>query len=172
MDRFHQVIQIAMGWQNYHLHEFRIKNRDIGMPDPDAMAMAGFPNPEEESKVYLREFDLQIGDTFKYLYDFGDDWEHLIRVEDVSDQQVENPICLAGKRACPPEDSGGIWGYLDMLEAVKDKKHPEYQMYRQWLSPDFRADFFPITAINDELKKFGAWHRKHPRKKSTPWHMI
>lgn len=82
MDRFHQVLQIVMGWNNSHLHEFRIKGREIGMID-DHFSLDS-PNLEDETKVYLRDLDLKGKDTFNYFYDFGDSWEHLIDVEHIS----------------------------------------------------------------------------------------
>jgi hypothetical protein len=170
MDRFHQVIQLVMGWNNSHLHEFRIKGREIGMPD-DHFAL-DFPNLEDETKVRLRDLDLKEKDTFHYLYDFGDSWEHILYVENISTEELLNPICLEGERACPPDDCGGEWGYTDLLEILKDKNHPEYEGYKEWLPRGFKPNIFPLKAVNEELVTFGAWHRKHPRKKSTPWHII
>lgn len=170
MDRFHQVIQIVMGWSNSHLHEFRVKSRVIGMLDD--FNMGDFQEVEDETKVRIRDFDLKQKDTFHYLYDFGDSWEHIISVEDISTEELLNPLCLEGEKACPPDDCGGVWGYADLLEILKDKKHPEYEDYKEWLPKGFKPHVFPLKAVNAELASFGAWHRKHPRKKSTPWHFI
>lgn len=170
MDRFHQVLQIVMGWNNSHLHEFRVKGREIGMPDD--FYVAEFPALEDETTIYLKDLNLQAKDTFTYLYDFGDSWEHVLYVEYISEQELLNPVCIEGDKACPPDDCGGVGGYADLLEVLKDKNHPEYESYKEWLPKGFKPNIFPIKAVNEELVTFGAWHRKHPRKKSTPWHII
>jgi hypothetical protein len=170
MDRFHQVLQIVMGWTNSHLHEFRIKDGVIGMVDDSDFG--DFPSLEDETRIYLKDFDLQKSDTFTYLYDYGDDWQHVLSVEDISTGELKHPLCITGQGACPPEDCGGTWRYLDLLEVLKDKSHPEYETYQEWLPEGFNPHHFPLEKINAELESFGAWHRKHPRKKSTPWHQI
>ncbi len=169
-DRFHQVIQIVMGWQNSHLHEFQLKDRQIGMVDDSFIGQ--FPNLEDETKIYLRDIDLQEKDSFAYLYDFGDSWLHLIQLEDISSEPLLNPVCLDGRNACPMEDSGGVWGYTELLKISKDPSHPEHDEYMQSFPPNFDPSFFPKEAIIQELQRFGAWHRKHPRKRSTPWHQL
>ena len=170
MDRFHQVLQIVMGWMNSHLHEFRIKDRNVGMLMDTFFD--DFPKVEDETTLYLREMKLQASDSFAYIYDFGDNWLHVLEVEKIYSGELEHPECLEGQQACPPEDCGGIWGYEDLLEILKDQSHPEYEEYEEWLPEGFKPDYFPLDAINKELKAFGEWHRKHPRKKSTPWHQI
>lgn len=169
IDRFHQVLQITMGWNNSHLHEFCIKDWSIGMVYD---TYDNFPEVEDETELYLRDMKLKESDSFTYIYDFGDNWQHLLSVEKVYSGELEYPECLEGKGACPPEDCGGIWGYTDLLEILKDESHPEYEEYIDWLPGEFDPDYFPVKAVNQELKSFGEWHRKHPRKKSTPWHQI
>lgn len=169
-DRFHQVIQIVMGWQNSHLHEFRIKDRLIGMVDEWSEEYS--PGMEDETKIYLRDVSLDEKEAFTYLYDFGDSWSHVIYLENISNTKLLDPICTGAEKACPPEDCGGVWGYSDLLEILKDPSHPEYDEYIEWLPSGFNPDHFSLEAVNTELKKFGAWHRKHPRMKSTPWHQL
>ncbi|MEZ5039752.1 MAG: plasmid pRiA4b ORF-3 family protein [Saprospiraceae bacterium] len=168
-DRFHQVIQIVMGWTNSHLHEFRVKDRHIGILFNDGFDMAII---EDGTTLYLKDLALQKGETLVYLYDFGDNWEHALHLEEISDNPLSNPICTAGESACPPEDCGGIWGYSDMLEIIKDPGHQRYEDMMEWLSSPFDPTVFSVDKVNKELKKFGAWHRKHPRAKSTPWHKL
>jgi len=170
LDRLHQVIQIAMGWWNAHLHEFRIQERSIGMVLDDLFLDA--PEVEDETKLYLRDFDLNVSDVFFYLYDFGDNWEHTVKLVKMEQGILEYPICTDGRKACPPEDCGGIWNYFDLLKILKNPKHPEYESYIEWLPADFDPQVFSIAEINQELKKFGKWHNKHPRAKSSPWHQI
>ncbi len=170
LDRFHQVIQIVMGWQNSHLHEFRFGKRQIGMLDDWSCEYA--PNLEDETKIFLRDFNLEEKDVFTYEYDFGDSWKHVLYVESAFSGKKSDPVCSEGSLACPPEDCGGVWGYSDLLTVLKDPTHPEYDGFINWLPDGFDPYHFSVETVNTELKKFGAWHRKHPRKKSTPWHQL
>lgn len=118
----------------------------------------------EKKKVFLmkntRIFELikDIGTRFYYRYDFGDNWEHEIIIEKITkdniEKQEEIPICLSGERACPPEDCGGTWGYEELLEIQKNKKHPEYEeKIVEWLGKDFDSEKFDIDEVNKELNK-------------------
>ena len=157
LDHFHQVIQTVMGWTDSHLHDFRIGRRSFGMLLDDGFDLDDI---EDETKFYLKDFSLKKGDRIIYLYDFGDGWEHLIEIESV--EKVENASleCLKGKRACPPEDCGGIWGYSDMLEIVKNPKHPEYDEYIEWLGGEIDPEYFSLSDINQELKKIDVRYKK------------
>lgn len=167
MDHVHQVIQLAMGWTNSHLHEFTIKGKQIGMAES-----AWDDDLIEESEVYFEELKLKKGDNFRYTYDFGDDWTHEVLIESIEDGDIDVPVCLKGKGACPPEDCGGVWGYEDILEALKDPDSPEYEDFREWLPEGFDPAVFPLASINEELAEFGQWQQKHPEDKSSPWHVI
>jgi hypothetical protein len=170
LDRFHQVIQIAMGWWNAHLHEFQLPDRTIGMVLED---MWGMEDVEDETKIFLRDLALREGDRFDYLYDFGDSWEHELKVERIVEGQALPAQCTNGKRACPIEDCGGIWGYQELLQILQDRNHPEYEEWQEWrMLVDFDPDHYPIAQVNEELARFMAWHKKHPRAKSTPWHRL
>ncbi|MFC4777344.1 plasmid pRiA4b ORF-3 family protein [Paenibacillus sp. GCM10023252] len=131
----HVAIQDVMGWHDSHLHEFSIRNPKNGRK----MAI-GVPNYEFDSREVLQGWSNKILNYFKpdnkvasYVYDFGDYWEHRIEFEGVfpSESSVEYPICLAGKRACPPEDCGGIHAYQMILE----NDHPMQEEY-DWFEPD------------------------------------
>ncbi len=169
LDRFHQVIQIVMGWWNSHLHEFVIRDRTIGMPIEEFYDM---PPVEDETKYRLKQFHFKEGDTFNYLYDFGDDWHHTIQVLKVEESDLDMPVCVYGDRACPPEDCGGIGGYENLVEIISDPTHSEYESWTTWLPDNYDPKVFPLEEVNEELAKFGAWHKKHPRKRSTPWHQV
>ena len=158
-----------MGWWNAHLHEFVIEQGKYGMLLDD---MYDFPELANETTVYLKQFSLKKGAKMYYLYDFGDNWEHHLELIDIEDLPLDVPICTGGEGACPPEDCGGVWGYSDMRQIIKDPKHPKYEDWIDWMPQGFDPDVFLIEEVNKELKKFGAWHKKHPRKKSTPWHQI
>jgi len=146
--RLHEYIQVFMGWENYHMHEFRIKGKRYGRPDTEGAAMFGIKiNKDKEVKVCEL---VSESDVFEYVYDFGDDWQHEILVEKVLEPEegVVYPICLAGERACPTEDCGGPWGYQEMLEILKDPKHEEYEYYREWLGGEPDPEEFDIDKVN------------------------
>ena len=169
IDRFHQVIQIVMGWKNAHLHEFRINERQLGMLMNDGF---DYPKVEDETSIFLKDLSLEKGVIFSYLYDFGDSWEHLIKLGKITTEELEMPICLEGSGACPPEDCGGISGYANLLKIIKNPSDPEYDSWIEWLPTNFNPNDFLKDKTNSELKKFGKWHNKHPFSKSTPWHQI
>lgn len=140
----HMAIQDAMGWTNSHLHEFEMIGKysrnaqGIGIPDPydcDDDIKPGWK--EKISKVFPEEKKM------RYVYDFGDNWEHLITLEKIlpRDAMVEYPICIAGKMACPFEDSGALWGYYEKLEILKNPKHPEYAGIIEWIGDE---NFDPV----------------------------
>lgn len=169
LDRLHQVIQIAMGWRNCHLHQFSIQDRIIGMILEDDWGMEDL---EDETTIRIGDFLLKEGESFYYQYDFGDSWDHHIILEKIGTESPDTPLCLAGKRGCPPENSGGIPGFQRLLEILQDENHPDHEDYQNWLEDNYDPTECPLDEINAELKKFGIWHRKHPKAKSTPWHRL
>jgi hypothetical protein len=104
-------------------------------------------------KVRLGDIVSEEKDTFEYEYDFGDGWEHTILVEKVMepDPDATYPHCVKGKRNCPPEDSGGPWGYGHMLEAVEDEDHPQHKEYMDWIGGDFYPEAFDLEDTNEAL---------------------
>jgi hypothetical protein len=93
-------------------------------------------------------------DKIVYEYDFGDGWEHDVLLEKIlpADEKFKSPVCLAGKMACPPEDCGGVWGYADLIEILKNPKHEEYDSYMDWLGGEFDPGHFDKEAVNKILK--------------------
>lgn len=157
----HDIIQTVMGWYDCHLHEFVIAGRRYTDPE----TLDGF---EEEN---LDEIEYALGDVikrkgarFKYLYDFGDGWEHELLLEEIAslDPAVHYPVCLTGKKACPPEDCGGIFGYYNLLEILKNPKHPEHEDYKEWAG-DIDPDVFDITQTNELLKEYRSNRRPQSR---------
>ena len=145
LDKLHLILQDVMGWDNYHLHQFVIHGEYYGPPyDGDFMDMM------DESKSKLS--DLVGGEKFKFIYeyDFGDSWAHVLLVEKIlpAEKGVQYPVCIKGKRACPPEDVGGVWGYGSFLEAIKDPKHPEHDEYLEWVGGEFDPEAFDLDDIN------------------------
>ncbi|WFE27584.1 plasmid pRiA4b ORF-3 family protein [Solwaraspora sp. WMMD791] len=133
LDRVHRVIQHAMGWQDCHLHSFEINGAQYGEPDPDG-------------ELLLRdELDTRLdavaskGTRLRYTYDFGDWWEHDVVVEDVGapEPDMRYPYCADGERACPPEDVGGAFGYVEFVSAIADPAHPRHTEMRGWVDRRF-----------------------------------
>lgn len=150
----HNVIQIVMGWTDSHLHDFEIKGKRYSHLSPHDDAYDDPPIDEEN--VLVRNVLKRTGQKFQYIYDMGDNWQHTLVVEEVTESPagLPHPICLAGERACPPEDCGGTWGYHEMLEAVRDPLHEEHESYLEWLRPDFDPDHFGLRDVNDILERF------------------
>ncbi|MGH7076610.1 MAG: plasmid pRiA4b ORF-3 family protein, partial [Acetobacteraceae bacterium] len=118
LDRLHLVLQAAMGWSNSHLYEIRAHDGSWGMPDPNSG-----DGPRDASKVRLEDVLKDAGvKSLKYLYDFGDSWEHSLRIERIADAEpgIAYPRLVEAVGRCPPEDVGGAWGYGDFLEALAD----------------------------------------------------
>jgi len=146
LDRVHRAIQYAMGWRDCHLHCFDIGGSQYGVPDP------------EGELELLDEMDVRLdavadgGNAFRYTYDYGDWWEHTVEVEDefAADPDERYPICVDGRRACPPEDAGGSHAYTELLAVLEDPKHPEYERVRDWVGRGYDPESFapgPVTTL-------------------------
>jgi hypothetical protein len=135
----HKIIQTVMGWTNTHLHEFRIYNDVYCEPDEEI-----YHEYFDYTKVRLSDLVRRTGFKFYYDYDFGDGWEHEIKIEKIFtyDGDLKFPVCIDGKRRCPPEDCGGPWGYNDILKIIKDPEHKEYEEWMTWLGDYFDPDEF------------------------------
>ena len=134
LDEFHEHIQAAMGWENYHLHQFTINEVEFGPVSPDDMPFG--PEFEDETQVVLSSVLPHEGGRlrFGYTYDFGDDWRHEVLLEGNPDAVAgqKYPVCLEGERACPPEDVGGPWGFAEYLEALADPSHEQHDELLEW----------------------------------------
>jgi hypothetical protein len=146
----HEVIQIVMGWTDSHLHQFIIGGECFSLPDPDAMRPL-----KDELSFQLKQVAPQEKAKFIYEYDFGDSWEHQILVEKISqpDPEISYPICIKGKRACPPEDVGGMWGYEEFLEALNDPYHQKHDMFLDWWGQQFDSEAFDLEETNLGLRQ-------------------
>ena len=151
LDKLHLILQEMMGWLNYHLHQFIVAGDYYGEPHSD-YDMWG-PEMYDEKKVKLNQIVFGEKSKFSYEYDFGDSWEHELLIEKILplEKGVHYPRCVKGKRACPPEDVGGIWGYEDFLEAIKNPKHPEHENLLEWIGGEFDPEEFDLNEINERL---------------------
>ncbi len=152
LSQLHLIIQAAMGWWNCHLHQFSIQGIDYGEPQPEYGL-----DLRDEKRVKLNQVVQQEKSKFLYLYDFGDSWEHSILVEKVlpREPEVSYPLCVKGKRACPPEDCGGPWGYAEFLEAIQDPEHPEHESFVEWIGGEFNSEACDLHEINQRLADLG-----------------
>ena len=150
--QLHDVLQTAMGWENCHLHEFRIGGQTFGVPDPDATLMGGTASINER-KVRLCDVLGKASAKAEYTYDFGDSWEHSILVEKLlpSEPGLNYPICTDGERHGPPEDCGGVGGYYNLLEAIHDPEHQEHEEMLEWIGGDFDPEAFSVEDVNRRL---------------------
>jgi hypothetical protein len=152
--KLHDILQIVMGWEDYHLHMFTIAGEFYGNPADDEYGDLGTLN---ESRYKLSQLFDSEGQRFSYEYDFGDSWDHTLLVEKIlpPEESQRYPLCLKGKRACPPEDVGGVWGYENFLEAIADPNHEEHDEYLEWVGWEFDPQAFDLEEINARLHGMG-----------------
>jgi len=152
--QMHDVLQVAMGWQECHMHQFNAGDRHFGRPDPEDRFM-GMPPVEDERRVRLSSVWRRIGAKVIYTYDFGDTWEHSIVLEKrlPAAPTIAHPICTDGQLACPPEDCGGIGGFYDLLDALKDPTHEQHEELRDWVGGDYDPEAFSIEGVNRILTR-------------------
>jgi hypothetical protein len=147
----HEIIQTTMGWTDSHLHQFTIHNVEYGNPQPEF-------DFDVEDEALVRLSQVVTGEKFKFLYtyDFGDGWDHEILVEKILTPHPEGyyPFCVTGKRACPPEDCGGAWGYGNLLAAIQDPNHPEHEDLLEWVGDEFDPAVFDLEETNQVLAEF------------------
>lgn len=152
--QLHDVLQVAMGWQECHMHEFSAGGRHFGRPDPEDRFM-GMPPVEDERRVRLSSVLGRIGAKAIYTYDFGDTWEHSIVLEKrlPAAPTLGYPVCTDGQFACPPEDCGGIGGFYDLLDALRDPRHEQHEELRDWVGDDYDPEAFSVEAVNRILSR-------------------
>ncbi len=148
----HALLQAAMGWEDYHLHQFEIAGVTYSTDDGEGWG----PAPKDERRARLDRV-ARKGTRLVYEYDFGDSWEHDIKVEDVLDAEDGKvyPACVAGERACPPEDCGGVWGYEEFLAALADSHHDEHDHLLEWVGGEFDPERLDLAAVNRALAPTG-----------------
>ncbi len=146
----HVAIQDAMGWTDTHLHEFEVIN-----PLDGETLRIGSPDEDFKDGV-IPDWKMSIAIIFSeknprahYIYDFGDTWGHEIKLEKILPREkgVDYPRCIDGRRACPPEDCGGVWGYERFLTIIRNPKHEEYEKMREWVGGEFDPEHFNMKEV-------------------------
>ena len=158
LDQFHEALLAVMGWFGGHLYEFRVRGESYG--DPDTL---GDPAVAPDSAMMLAHAVHRRKGTFYYVYDWGDEWWHQIKLWDYRPMAPNEtvPTLLDGARACPPEDVGGVWGYTEFLEAVQDPTHPEHDEMLNWVGEDWDPEHFDRALLQRRLTaaaQRGAWN--------------
>src|SRR3989442_8347000 len=152
LEQLHDVLQVAMGWDDSHLHDFRIGRKRFGKPDAQDRLM-GLSAVGNERTTHLFTVLGKVGAKAMYTYDFGDGWEHAVVVEKMLPPEpgVSYPVCVGGKLQGPPEDCGGVPGYYNLLEALRDPNHDEHEELLGWVGGEFDPEAFSVEAVNRRL---------------------
>jgi Plasmid pRiA4b ORF-3-like protein len=150
LKQLHRVVQLVMGWQDSHLHEFILSGKRYSEPNAEDEE-----NVIDERAVRLRDLALSNGDGIGYVYDFGDNWQHQLVLEAklVSAPRSLYPSCIAGERNTPPEDVDGIDGYAEFLDAITNPDHEEYEAMLAWVGGHFDPEAFSVTEMNERLRR-------------------
>ena len=162
LDELHDIIQVGMGWEDEHMYAFVIEGEEFGNPKQGG-------DCEYDSRFVRLSEVVEEGHTrFRYDYDFGDDWIHLINVEKTlpAEEGVRYPRCVKGERACPPEDSGGPYEYPYFLDKIQDPEHDEHEDVLEWVGDEFDPEEFDLNEVNDELRYLRRWLGKRRGKQA------
>lgn len=147
--RFHLVIQAAFGWENAHLFQFSPEGWGsqpaIGLKMEDDET-----NTQDCQKIKLSQVFKEPGQTYTYIYDFGDNWLHMIWLEAVTGEKLPKAVCTEGEGRCPPEDCGGLPGYEELKRVLADPTDPEHEEMKEWLGLSKRQKW---DAAAFDLKK-------------------
>lgn len=152
----HDVLQIAFGWKDYHLHDFLVGDIRFAVIDAEDEIFA-----VDEHAAPLGAVG-RTGSKLVYNYDYGDGWEHEIEVERVLPQGDELLVCTGGARACPPEDCGGAPGYAHLIEVLANPGHEEHREMKQWVGRGYDPEKLDVAAVN---KKLATLSRKLARRR-------
>jgi hypothetical protein len=152
LEELHWVIQAAMPWTNSHLHQFYDKNRTF-YSDPKF----NLENVNDETRTKLSDLLIKPKDSIVYEYDFGDGWEHLVVLEKIVAPEPKQrlPACITGKRAAPPDDCGGVWGYAHLLDVLDDPSHEEHDDMVEWIGGEWDAEAFDAKDFERNARRHG-----------------
>jgi pRiA4b ORF-3-like protein len=147
--QLHRIVQTVMGWTDSHIHQFVFKGQKYS--DPAYKLETGII---DERKARLSDVIFTVGNRLLYEYDFGDGWRHELRLEKVLAQDDSfRPVCVAGERACPPEDCGGPFGFAELSEILGNPDHPEYVDRLEWLGGEFDPTYLDLARVNKRLTR-------------------
>ena len=157
----HDAFQVVFGWTDNHLHRFEKDGRCWTFPQYDEFNELDLI---DERKTPIAQVLKSEGDSMVYLYDLGANWRHNVVLEKIVPvgDVVKTPICLGGKRCCPPENVGGLHRYHKFLEAISDATHRNYEHFIQWAGGHFRAEEFNLATVNIILSRM-PWATRHRR---------
>jgi hypothetical protein len=155
LGQLHDVLQIAFGWTNSHLHDFVARGIRFGMTDVEDEIFCVDEHAAPLGAV------AEPGSSLLYRYDFGDDWEHEIVVNRVEDERQDVFVCTGGARACPAEDCGGVSGYASLVAILADPTHAEHREMRTWVGRKYDPEKFDRDAVNKKLARLARpWLRR------------
>jgi Plasmid pRiA4b ORF-3-like protein len=151
LEELHSLIQLTMGWEFEHLYRFNIGGLDYGNLE---MVRDDETNDSRDTKLSEVLPARNRRPRFIYEYDFGDEWIHQLIVEERlrPNEMVKYPICVAGQRACPPEDCGGPWSYPGFVEAISNPDHRRHEELLEWAGDRFDPEIFDLEEVNNELR--------------------
>jgi len=150
LPKLHDLLQLVMGWSDSHLHSFEVGHKTFSLAHEEMEDL----HILDERKYTLGRVLGESVREFVYEYDFGDSWRHRIKVKPVPQPNTDwfYPLCIAGERAAPPDDVGGVTGYLEFLSAIQDPKHDEHESMLTWIGGAFDPEGFDLNAINRVLR--------------------
>jgi hypothetical protein len=167
-NELHQVLQAVMGWTSSHFYSFR-KEMVVIAPPSRHDPIDSTSTDLDASKIHLSELLKRKGESIEYTYDFGDNWEHMVELKDIVEHEdIHMATCLEGERACPPEDSGGIPGYTELVSVMQDPDCEEYDEMVEWLGEPFDPEHFDINQVNADLERLSAKNAKTHTVKIIP----
>ncbi len=155
LQQLHRVLQLSFGWRDAHLYEFSIAGIKYSEPFEDSEG-------EDARVTPLSTLPLVDGTSFLYEYDFGDDWHVDLHVEGRmphAEGRDRLPYLLGGERAGPPDDCGGLPGYMELVKVLGDPEHPEHESLRDWVGPDYDPELFDVYAVGNAITLSAAWGR-------------
>ncbi len=154
LNDLHKIIQSTMGWENAHLHQFVVGDKYYMSAEEvkENLEFDDYNRNVDYTDIIIADVLKKEKDKIEYEYDFGDGWEHIVTLEKIFENEIIlYPKCIKGKAACPPENCGGVWGYMNIIKTMKNPKHPEYEDIKNWLGGGLDIDDFDIDMVNEQL---------------------
>lgn len=159
----HSIIQLTMGWDDYHMFQFSPTGYGSYpcISDDTEEEMDDFFGNKRENleaeETLLSDIFSKENQKFTYIYDFGDDWVHKITLEKILTDDIQTPQIITGKGQCPPEDCGGPWGYEELIQILNNPDHPEHKSYRDWMGMEdyenWDASYFNLKEVQEILQR-------------------